>query len=305
MQASTARSRARPSSWVAAALAGVCILAPLRARATEGQDFELARDAYVAGEYERAVQLFESMVGGETPAIRDDVLIRESRKYLAAAYVLTGQRDLGARQFEFLLRAEGDRVDGYRLDRAAFPREVLQVFDGVRNELLRQRDARRAAERRISQAQDEQRREATLRLLDLAQHDEVEIVHDRLLAWIPFGVGQFQNGDSGLGAFFLAAESVALAGALASTAAWIPLDQQDQHLGPTSTVDVGLMRGLQIADWASVGAFAALALAGVIEAHINFVPSHRIRRDREVPADVLEGLDLSLGPTGFGLRLRF
>ncbi len=303
MQGSTARARARPG-WVVI-LAGACVLVPVRALATEGQDFEAARDAYVRQEYERAVQLFESMVGGETPAIHDDVLIRESRKYLAAAYVLTGQSDLGARQFEFLLRSEGDRIDGYRLDRAAFPREVLEVFDGVRRDLLRQRDEQRSARERVESEREEQRRQATLRMLDLAVREEVEVPHDPLLAWMPFGIGQFQNGDAGLGAFFVATESVALGAALSFTGAWVWLDAQRQRMGPTSTIDTGLLRGLQIADWVAVGVFGALAVAGVIEAHINFVPSHRVRREREIPPDILEGLDLSLGPTGASLRLRF
>ena len=299
------KARARPTAWVVAVLTGACALVPVPARATEGQDFEAAREAYAQAEYERAVQLFESMVGGETPAIRDDVLVRESRKYLAAAYVLTGQRDLGARQFEFLLRGEGDRMDGYRLDRAAFPREVLDVFDGVRRDLLRRQDEQRATRQRLAQERDARRREASLRALDLAQHAEVEIPHDPALAWLPFGVGQFQNGNAGLGTFFLVTQAAALSGAIVSVAAWAPLDQQNNRMGLTSSVDPNLLLGLQIADWACVGAFAALALIGVIEAHINFVPSHTVRLDREVPADVLEGLDLTLGPAGFSARLRF
>jgi hypothetical protein len=65
------------------------------------------------------------------------------------------------------------------------------------------------------------------------------------------------------------------------------------------------LAGLQVANWASFGLFSVLAGIGIIEAHVNFVPSHRERREREVPPDVLEGLDLSIGPTSIDLRLRF
>lgn len=306
MLALKARSRARPARLVAWLLAGACLLAPLRAFATEGEDFQVAREAYTRGEYERAVQLFEPMVGGEAPAIRDDVLIRESRKYLAAAYVLTGQRDLGARQFEFLLRGEGDRLDGYRLDRAAFPHEVLEVFDFVRRELLRQRESQLTAEQRREEEEARRRREAMLRLVDLAQHDEIVVQHDPLIAWIPFGAGQFQNGSTDLGAFFLATESITLLGAVATLSTWLPLNAIREQYGPElSPVDASTLRGLQIGNWVSAGAFAALAVVGILEAHINFVPSHTVRRDREVPADALEGLDISVGPASIGLRFRF
>lgn len=295
-----ARVTARAWPTLLTGLVLVCgALAPSAACAQPAaQAFEQAREAYGRGEYAMVVDLLEPMVGGPLPAIQDRVLIRESRRYLGAAYVLTGRNPRADEQFEALLRSLGDDMERYQLDAADFPSEVHAVFRDVRERLLEERRDRETAEARADAARSRARREALLALLTLAEEDEVEIVHDPALAWVPFGAGQFQNGNADLGAFFLVTESITLLGAVGSFAAWVPL--QDQ-----GTVDLGILRALQVANWVSVGALGVLALAGVIEAHINFVPSHRERRRREVPENILEHLDLSVGPGTLGLRLRF
>lgn len=301
MIAGTASLRGR---WVLL-LAGflcACVLAPGRAAATESEDFNNARTAYHRGDYPTAVQLFEAMVGGETPAIRDPVLVQESREYLAAAYVLVGQPDLAAAQFLDLLRAEPD-PERYRLDPTAFPQAVIDVFAEVHRRIVRSRREAETSRRREAEREEARRREAVLRLIDRAAQDEVVIEHSRALAWVPFGAGQFQNGDEALGAFFLASQSVTFLGALVTMSVWFPLSDVLAPNGAPVFRDA--LQGLQIANWVSAGAFGLLAAIGILEAHINFVPSHRARSEREVPADLLEGLDLSIGPGGVGLRLRF
>jgi hypothetical protein len=247
--------------------------------------FEQAREAYGRGEYATVVDLLEPMVGGPLPAISDRVLVRESRRYLGAAYVLTGRNPRANEQFE--------------LDAADFPSEVHAVFRMVRERLLEEQRDRATTEAREDAERDRARREALVELLSLAEETELEIAHDPAIAWLPFGAGQFQNGNANLGAFFLATEAITLLGSVVTFATWVPLADPDLR------VDLGVLRALQVANWVSVGALGVLMLAGVLEAHINFVPSHRARRQREVPADILEHLDLSVGPGTLGLRLRF
>ncbi len=261
--------------------------------------FEQAREAYGRGEYATVVDLLEPMVGGPLPAISDRVLVRESRRYLGAAYVLTGRNPRANEQFEALLRSLGDDMDQYQLDAADFPSEVHAVFRMVRERLLEEQRDRATTEAREDAERDRARREALVELLSLAEETELEIAHDPAIAWLPFGAGQFQNGNADLGAFFLATEAITLLGSVVTFATWVPLADPDLR------VDLGVLRALQVANWVSVGALGVLMLAGVLEAHINFVPSHRARRQREVPADILEHLDLSVGPGTLGLRLRF
>lgn len=294
----TARAR-----LVAAAALACSLVAALPASAqTPVESFEQARQAYLRGEFDEVVRRLDPLVGGPMPMIRDRVLVRESRKYLGAAYVLTGREPLAEDQFRELLVALGDGLATYELEPAAlFPQVVQTVFRRVRGRLVQEREdaeSRRAAEAAEREAE---RREALLTLLALAQVHEVEVPHDAALAWIPFGVGQFQNGNPTLGAFFLVSEAVTLTGA-AVLAAWTIAYEASR---PTAVIDRGIQRGLHVANWVSLGAFGVLAIAGVAEAHINFVPSRTVRREREVPPDVLESLELTLGPGTIGLRGTF
>ena len=285
-----------------AAVAVLCAAAPVRAQ--HYARFQEAREAYLRGEYAHVVDVLEPLIGGEVPEIRDDVLLRESRKYLGAAYVLTGQRELGGQQFEALLRAEGDAFDQYQLDAAAFPSQVHTAFDEVRERLLRQRREDEADLQRRREADEAQRHAALLELVELAQEDEVVIEHDPLLAWVPFGAGQFQNGDADLGWFFAITEGIALAlsGAGFSTFMGMEDIRSERGLLPA---ELTLRSAGLVGYFAGGGAFIVLAIAGIIEAHANYVPSHTVRRRRQVPGRLLQDLDLAVGPGSLTLRVRF
>src|SRR5690606_10784316 len=120
--------------------------------------FEQAREAYGRGEYATVVDLLEPMVGGPLPAIQDRVLVRESRRYLGAAYVLTGRNPRANEQFEALLRSLGDDMEQYQLDAADFPSEVHAVFRTVRDRLLDERRDRETAEAQEDAARARARR---------------------------------------------------------------------------------------------------------------------------------------------------
>src|SRR5690606_33483723 len=100
-----------------------------------------------------------------------------------------------------------------------------------------------------------------------------EIAHDPAIAWLPFGAGQFQNGNADLGAFFLATEGITLLAAVVTFSTWVPLEDLRTSRTTPLVIEPGVMRALQVTNWVTLGAFGVLALAGVLEAHINFVPS--------------------------------
>lgn len=285
-------------------LAGAALVCtePSVARATELEDFERARAAYTDHDYPRSVELFEQMVGGPVPAIRNPLLIEQSRTYLAAAYIFVENRSAAEEQFERLLRTD----PAYRVP-TSFPAPVVSAFETVLARVRQQTaiDARDAAQREA--AARARRREVAMRLVELAQENEVEVRHDPLIAWLPFGAGQFQNGNGELGAFFAVTESILLAAAAGLLASWTVLYEQYvaslEFRAPPP--DRGALVGLQVSHFVTLGAFALTAFAGIIEAHVNFVPSHRERRQREVPDEMLEGLDIAIGPASLHFRLRF
>ena len=277
--------------------------------ADPSQDFERARDAYTRAQYGEVVDILEPLVTGEIPAIRDDILLQESRKYLGAAYVLTDQVSDGRAQFAALLRSQGVEVAAYRLEpMARFPSRVHEVFRGVQDELVAAAEQLERERQALDTAMNLRRLNAMTALVARAQRDEVEVHHEPAVAFIPFGAGQFQNGNEGLGYAFLILETAFLSTAAISMGAWIPLDAQ--HAATlrgevASEIDLGLLNALIVVNWSSIGAFLATYAIGVIEASVNFVPSHRVSRERELPQEILDNLDIAVGPGSISLRGRF
>lgn len=269
-------------------LAGLLLVgAPSLARAQIDQ-FERCRARYDALDYEAAVACFEALVGGETPRLDSPALVAESRKYLGAAYLFVGRRDAAREQFELLLREQ----PLYVLDPRAFPVDVQELFDAVRDRLLeerRQELARQALEERALRAEARARA-----LLEFAEEEvSFELEGSRWLALLPLGVGQFQNGNDGLGWFFVTSE-VALLGVSIGAMIWHQLVQQQIAEGLAVGSRIRVEEGnryseiLFAVNWASLGALAAVAIGGIIEAQASFVPIRTVTRRREVPEELRE-----------------
>lgn len=274
-------------------------LVPLAARAGDIEDFETARTAYEARDFSRAVFYFEELVGGERPRLRSAALVAEGRKYLGAAYLFVGRRDAAREQFERLL---GDQPD-YRLDPLRFPTEVQELFESVRERLAlerREREARAGLEAALALE-----RERSARLLEFAEQEfALEVEHSRWLALIPFGVGQFENGDPTLGWTFLITETV-LAGAAtggfvaqALLSARILELQEMEDDGRVPEWNEWL-RAAQIVNWVSLGLLGIFAIAGIAEAQVSFPVNPTVRHRRQLPENLRPRALISVDATGF------
>lgn len=273
------------------------------AKASDLDDFQRCRGAYEAREWPRAVACFEELVGGDTPTLSSMSLVLESRKYLAAAYLFVGRREAAAEQLERLLREDSS----YELDEASFPIEVIELFQHVRDEI---RDEIRRREEAEAEAARHAYELARIRaLVALVEEDvEVEVDNSRWIAALPFGVGQFERGDDGLGAFFLVSE------ALLAVSSALTAGIHEYVLGITRTGGVatsrldevnGILLGMEVTNWVSLGAFVVVAGAGILEAELNFRPTRTVRHRRTVPPELLEGIDLSIGPGTLSIRASF
>lgn len=273
---------------------------PSSAGATDLDDFNAARSAFDAQRYDEAARRLEAMVGDAIPRIRDPLVIPEARKYLAATYLYLRRRRDAEFQFEQLLRDHPDS----RLDPVTFSSEVIQVFDGVRERLQQDRaqaDAARARAEAARQAALDaaraRRQQLLLQLIALAQ-EEVVVRHELALALLPYGAGQFQNGNQGLGLFFLATE-LGLTGLVAGTAvgAYLPPLPPRGTVWDRTPVDV-----LMAINWIASGTLLVMAAVGIVEALISFRPEQRTRRD--LPNELLDP-ELLLGAGSVGLEWRF
>ncbi len=289
------------------------------ARADEWDDFEQARTSYLAQDYARAAQKLEALIGGDPPALQNETLLLESRKYLGAAYLFLGRREDAEQQLTLLLRQDAS----YQIDPIQFPQAVLQAFDAARARVDRElrEEARRAESEQQRQRERELRllleNEARIRELEaLARQEVVRTENSRWLAALPFGIGQFRNGNRRLGKALAASESVFLALSIGTYFGNEALRDWDP-LNPPPTRLSG--RGLQILDdflrignYVSTGAFAGLAIFGIVEAQLRFRPFVVTTRQRPLPGEGDGGnqaakldLELGVGPLGASLRLSF
>lgn len=292
-------------TWALAIALALAALSPSVAQAGEIDDFQRARDAYTAHDWARAVTAFEELVGTDPPALRTPLLVEESRKYLAAAYVFAGREDAARIQFERLLTSDPE----YDLDATQFPEAVVELFTSVRDRLRREADD--AAQRDAAAAALEQERERARRLLELAESDvEATIETSRWLALVPFGAGQFQNSDDGLGWLFFTTEALFGLGAFGTLVAHQAIAGSFNPSDPNSGVHSesrgrvnDALLATEITNWTCAGLFAIFAIAGVVQSQLDFHATHTIRTRHTVPDELRQGLDVSVGPGG--IRLTF
>ena len=173
----------------------------------------------------------------------------------------------------------------YQLDPLYVPPQAVTFFETVRRnnkdllDPIRQR-------RRATQEATAQEEAARQRFLSQGTAAAPRIIRERvdrpskLLAWIPFGSGQFQNGDVGLGVTLLVTE-LATVGAATGCYVWIATNSQNGFF-PSSTYSTALtVRTVQIA---SEAAFGALAVFGVVQALVTLRPTRIVPEESPAPS---------------------
>ncbi len=192
----------------------------------------------------------------------------------------------------------------FQLDPFYVPPQAVAFFERVRtdNQSLLQpiRERRRAAQEALRQEE-----EARARLLNKGPSNvPPQIIREEVerpstaLALLPFGVGQFQNRDTGLGIVFATTEAAA---AITSIACYIWVESQRSSSGfyPSSVYSTAVtVRDVQVATGI---AFFGLWAAGAVEAVLTMRPPTVVR----VPEGTTESkpaVRASIVPTASGAR---
>lgn len=292
------------ATGVILALFAALFVAPSLARAGDIEDFQAARTFYDAHDWPRAIAAFEALVGGETPRLASQPLVLESRKYLAAAYVFVGREGAASDQIERLLLTEPT----YELDPTEFPGEVVQLFERVRQRLAERREAQ-AERARLAAEVERLTGENRAMREELEGERIIEVPRSQWLMQIPFGVGQFENGEEGLGWFFFVTELLAGAGSVATLIAQQALVAaiQNNGMGVDGALWQRVNEALSIVEplsWSSSALFGVLVATGLIQANIAFTPTRSVRvPGRAVPTSPTVSLQLS--PAFVGLSGTF
>lgn len=247
---------------------------------------ERARLHYEAGQYKPCVRILSAAVKPAAPAAAAPTLLTSSaRTYLAACLLASGQVQQARYQFRQAILE--DRLMAAP-DPVAFPPQVLDLYVEERTALMetlrRQQDDELRRARQLSRERAERQ---GARVAELERLASTEVVVERgsvWMAWLPFGVGQFQNGDTPLGWVLLTTELGLAATAVAATSIELGLhsaaDGGRGQLEPDPLNDnVRLARRVGTVAWTSL---IAVALLGGAEARLSF-ERERIVRSRHRP----------------------
>ncbi|HXT96361.1 MAG TPA: hypothetical protein VN853_08670 [Polyangia bacterium] len=279
---------------------------------TARESFERGRTAFGRAEYKRAIEILHPLLYPETLLDSEGEVV-QAHRMLGVAYLFTSQPDEAKREFHKLLELRPD----YRFDPLLDPQQVVDAFNAV----VKEEEGEIAAiESRRKKRDDELaarlKREARL-------HGPTTVLryerHSYLLNFIPFGAGQFQNGQRRKGWLFFGLEAGLAAisvGAFAANFALYgahPYRQCNLQPGTTATgscpaTDIDhsqedTSRNLLRLQVISGGLFFGAALWGVIDAVRHY--QRDVLLTEPAPAPPAPALQLGLTPYGLSAALRF
>jgi hypothetical protein len=294
----------------------LCFLAFAQA-APPSAEFTRGKAAYERAEYGRAIEVLRPLLYPEL-RLENEGQVVESHRMLGIAHLFEKQNALAAQEFRKLLQLRPD----YRFDSLLDPPQVVDFFNGVLREYegeLAQIEARR----KQADLEERQRREAYERAKKGPLVVEKRFARNSFTTnFIPFGAGQFQNGQRRKGWGFLLGESALAAvsvGAFATNFAVYGFRPKRGCLPMTAMGsgapcipdfrDQRRSEALTTVQLVSGGLFFAVTAWGIADAILNFVPEVPLAANIRPPAAATARLRLTPvtdGRTlGAGLAFRF
>ncbi len=268
------------------------------------QAFELAKNPFDAGQYAEAHARLSALLDPELPPC-DAGPSPAGRCHLGSPELIERARALDAASLLALKRdAEADVLIGnilrqnpsYTPSPAMFPQEVIDRFTIVRGTIaaelraiLQQREREAEQQRLLAQQARDAERKWIEDLERLAARERTVEPNSRWIALVPFGIGQFQNGDLRLGVFFAAGEAVlggaslvtvAIVNSLASTNIGIRATTNQPVNVPALNANIITASRVNQVTFAAWG---ALTVAGIIQAQVAFVPEKVTFHERPIP----------------------
>jgi HAMP domain-containing protein len=256
-----------------AIVAVLLLVAPL-ARATPSEDLERARQSFRAGDFQTALPLLSFLLYPTPRLARSDDLL-EAHVLLGACGFETGDRAIARREFEQALYLSVDSS----LDPQLFSTEAVRFFEDTRT-ALEERTRRNAEKSALAEERE--------RLLKYRESLIVYEVRPFYVNFVPFGAGQFQNGERTKGLLFSTAQALTFA---ASAGIWVYLTSQYGYNGrvpPEDAENVRLMQQLEIG--AGI-AFWSIYSWSVVDSLLHYKPRAQVQGDDSLLPEELRDLD--------------
>lgn len=290
------------SRWLALAALALTVCRASVALAADGEELDYAKSLIDGAQYEEAAVRFQVLLDPAREScptvaqlttggckLTDESTIWRARSYYALALALLDRKAEAKSQFKLLLKQSPTFIPSP----AIFPQKTIELFLQAKSEveadltsqalLDQQRKSEEAAERTAYLAY-------VTSLENLASKELVVSERSRWLAALPFGVGQFVNDNTALGVFFLSIEVAALGASVGTFVGHSVLSTCGTKVRPDicgSALDPVALEEqvdqLKVANIVSTASLAALMIAGVIEAQVNFAPSVEKTRVRKLP----------------------
>jgi len=263
-------------AWLCAIVATTLALASPAA-----DELDRGKTAFGRAEYTRAIRILRPLLYPDVHLDSYDDIV-QAHRMLGVAHLFENQPDEAKREFRKLLELRPD----YHFDPLLDPPRVVEFFNGVRKEEENEIAALEAArKRRDADAAARKKQEADARC---AAQARVYQKNSYAVNFIPFGAGQFQNGQRGRGWAFLSVEAALGAvslGAFVTNFSLFGTSHQRRCLdAPTGDTGVphncmkidqseeDLSRNLTRLQLISGGLFFVTAAWGIVDALRNFQP---------------------------------
>lgn len=258
---------------IPACLAGLLAAAgaaPQAASADTREEFAEAREAFRGGDYEEAIPRLSALLYPHSRLSRQDDLA-EAHLLLGIAYYETGRVAPAEREFEEALFVDPElSVDGL------FSDDVAQFFDRTREALAE----RRQEEQRLRQVAEE--RDAYRRALE-----NMYVVERRnyFVNFVPFGAGQFQNGQTRKGVAFAVSQGILGGTSMAMFAL------HELQYNPYQPDEIDTINRIRMIQMSTGGLALALMAWGIIDALAHYEPTIERRPDESLMPDDFPDFD--------------
>jgi tetratricopeptide (TPR) repeat protein len=287
------------------------LLAASAAHADAVGDLEKAHSAYIAHMYDDAETRLRALLDEKTGGLKDPDNIADARMYLGAVLVEERRKDEANEVFEKLLLEKPD----YTPDSLRVSSEAVNAFLDAQSRLhetLQKNQAKKVQEEQARKAKAElERQKAALHLAmleKLATEERVVEHNSRWRALVPFGVGQFQNGDETWGWVFLSTEGLLAVGSVVGAAVSVYEEVQSNDALRRADLQSTAQYYHDNAYTAAVvtdvlaGGLLLTAIVGAVHAEVTFVPERLSIRKRVLPQVSLSPV---FGPLQIGVSGRF
>jgi tetratricopeptide (TPR) repeat protein len=237
-------------------------LSPSARAAPASQELADARSRFRAGAYPDAIAALSALLYPQS-RLSDPAELAEAHLLLGVSYFETGRRESAARELDSALFL--DRT--LTIEAGLFSEDAVAFFDAKKKELERR-----------AQAEEERTRLARERAAIRRFLASAVVVEKRnyLLNFVPFGTGQFQNGQRGKGMAFAISQGV-LAGGSIGLASYQVIRYGLSGKVPREEVDA--VRRIQVLQVAAGAAFYGLWVWSVVDALANYEPAVRRELD--------------------------